>query len=76
VGRAGAAELPVTVPLVWRRQLPLLVVLVQFASILVIHDIGLVALVAALAGAYALAAHGPRPLVSLAILVGMPGSSR
>jgi signal transduction histidine kinase len=73
VGHTSAWGLLMTVPLVWRRQQPVLVVLIQFVSILVIHDIGLVEFVAALAGAYSLAAHGPRPLISLAILVGLAG---
>ena len=61
----------VTLPLAWRRRLPMLAGLVQFTAILVVRDINLVTFAAALVGAYALAAHGRYPVVSIAVLLAM-----
>jgi signal transduction histidine kinase len=61
----------IVLPLAWRRRLPLAAAFVQFTLILVVRDINLVTFVAALAGAYALAAHGRYPAVSIAVLLAM-----
>jgi signal transduction histidine kinase len=62
-------SLLMTVPLAWRRRLPLVALAVQFAAVFVLRDITWVTFAAVIVGAYSLAAHGHWPMLSLAALV-------
>jgi signal transduction histidine kinase len=64
-----AATLPMTAALAWRRRLPLAVLVVQFVGVFTVDDIGWVAFLAVLVGAYSLARHGRSPLLSLGTLM-------
>jgi signal transduction histidine kinase len=68
IGTALAC-LTITLPLAWRRRLPLLTGLVQFGAILVIRDITWVPFTAALVGAYSLARYFRYPVVSFGVLL-------
>ncbi len=71
---AAALSLLMTVPLAWRRRLPLLAGLVQFVGALALRDrITFVTFFAALFGVYSLAAHGRSPVRSIAVLLGIAG---
>jgi signal transduction histidine kinase len=65
----GVLSLLMTVPLAWRRRLPLAVLAVQFAGVFIVRDITWATFLAVLVGAYSLAAYGRWPLLSLAGLL-------
>jgi signal transduction histidine kinase len=63
-------SLLITLPLMWRRRLPLVAGLVVFLGTVVVHDrVTFVTFFAATIGVYSLAAHGRRPVVSMAVLL-------
>jgi signal transduction histidine kinase len=66
---AAGLSLWMTVPLAWRRRLPLVALAVQFGGVFLLRDITWVTFVAVLVGAYSLAAYGRWPALSLAALV-------
>jgi signal transduction histidine kinase len=56
------------VPLAWRRRLPLAVLIVQFAGVFLLKEIGWPGFLAVVLGAYSLARYGRSPLLSLGTL--------
>ncbi len=68
-GNLAGTVVLITLPLAWRRRLPLVVFAAQIAGALVVHDVNIPGFLAIMVGAYTLARYGRRPELSLGALL-------